>query len=74
MRARRYLPSNPSNDPQPTPMAKTILITGASTGIGAATARALAAGNTLFLHYNQSQAEAEAVGLLGGYFARVFKL
>ena len=42
-------------------MAKTILITGASTGIGAATARELAAGNTLFLHYNQSQAEAEKV-------------
>lgn len=42
-------------------MSKTILITGASTGIGAATARALAGGNTLFLHYNQSKAEAEAL-------------
>ena len=42
-------------------MAKTILITGASTGIGAATARELAAGNTLFLHYNRSKAEAEKV-------------
>ncbi len=42
-------------------MSKTILITGASTGIGAATARALASGNTLFLHYNRSQAEAEKV-------------
>ena len=42
-------------------MSKTILITGASTGIGAATARALAGGNTLFLHYNQSKTEAEAV-------------
>ncbi len=42
-------------------MSKTILITGASTGIGAATARALADGNRLFLHYNQSKAEAETV-------------
>lgn len=42
-------------------MSKTILITGASTGIGAATALELAAGNTLFLHYNSSKTEAEAV-------------
>ena len=39
-------------------MNKVILITGAGTGIGAETARQLAEGNTLFLHYNQS---AEAV-------------
>lgn len=42
-------------------MSKTILITGASTGIGAATARTLAAGNTLFLHYNQSHDAVETV-------------
>ncbi|MEJ2057829.1 MAG: SDR family NAD(P)-dependent oxidoreductase [Desulfofustis sp.] len=35
-------------------MAKTILITGASTGIGAETAASLAADNNLFLHYNSS--------------------
>lgn len=40
-------------------MKKTILITGASTGIGAETARQLAPGNRLFVHYNASQAEAE---------------
>lgn len=42
-------------------MSKTILLTGASTGIGAATALELAAGNDLFLHYHRSHAEAEAV-------------
>lgn len=42
-------------------MSKTILITGASTGIGASTALALAQGNTLFLHYNESQSAAEKV-------------
>jgi 3-oxoacyl-[acyl-carrier protein] reductase len=36
-------------------MTKTILITGASTGIGAATARFLAAGNTVLIHYHRSQ-------------------
>jgi 3-oxoacyl-[acyl-carrier protein] reductase len=40
-------------------MEKTILITGASTGIGAETARLLAPGNRLFVHYNASLAEAE---------------
>jgi len=42
-------------------MAKTILITGASTGIGAATARHLATGNEIIVHYNSSQAAAETV-------------
>jgi 3-oxoacyl-[acyl-carrier protein] reductase len=36
-------------------MAKIILITGASTGIGAEAARCLAEGNELFLHYNASK-------------------
>ncbi len=38
-----------------------IVITGASTGIGAATAKDLAPGNTIFVHYNSSKNEAEAV-------------
>jgi len=42
-------------------MAQTILITGASTGIGAATARRLAAGNVIVMHYHRSQAAAETV-------------
>ena len=42
-------------------MAKTILITGASSGIGAATARHLATGNEIIVHYNSSQAAAEEV-------------
>jgi 3-oxoacyl-[acyl-carrier protein] reductase len=36
---------------------KTIFITGAGTGIGAETARILAPGNSLFLHYNRSKEE-----------------
>ena len=42
-------------------MSKTILITGASTGIGAATALEFAEGNTLFLHYNESKSAADKV-------------
>jgi 3-oxoacyl-[acyl-carrier protein] reductase len=42
-------------------MSKQILITGASTGIGAETARVLAEGNTIFVHYNASQKPAEKV-------------
>jgi len=40
-------------------MARYILITGASTGIGAATASLLAEGNVIFVHYNASRDEAE---------------
>jgi 3-oxoacyl-[acyl-carrier protein] reductase len=51
-------------------MSRTIVITGASTGIGAECARRLAPGNTLILHYNQSRPEidsvAEAVQHAGG--------
>ena len=42
-------------------MSKIILITGASTGIGAASALELAKANTIFIHYNQSRDEAESV-------------
>ena len=42
-------------------MGKTILLTGGSTGIGAETARRLAAGNQIILHYNSSKAKAEQV-------------
>ncbi|MCB0843600.1 MAG: SDR family oxidoreductase [Bacteroidetes bacterium] len=45
-------------------MSKTILITGASTGIGAECAVYLAQGNTIFIHYNQSKAPAETVAAL----------
>ncbi|WP_394824891.1 SDR family NAD(P)-dependent oxidoreductase [Pendulispora albinea] len=41
--------------------AKTILITGAGMGIGASTARELAAGNRLILHYHTSQRDAFAL-------------
>lgn len=40
-----------------------ILITGASTGIGAATAVELAEGNEVFIHYNTSKEAAELVGM-----------
>jgi 3-oxoacyl-[acyl-carrier protein] reductase len=39
----------------------TILITGGSTGIGAETARCLAPGNRLLIHYNASEKEAQEV-------------
>ena len=42
-------------------MSKTILITGASTGIGAATARHFAPGNEVIVHYFSSSAAAEGV-------------
>lgn len=40
-------------------MAKIMVITGASTGIGAETARLLAEGNRIFIHYNVSREAAE---------------
>ncbi|MEX0769204.1 MAG: SDR family oxidoreductase, partial [Balneolaceae bacterium] len=42
-------------------MSKTILITGASTGIGAETARLLATGNEIIVHYNASEEAAKNV-------------
>jgi 3-oxoacyl-[acyl-carrier protein] reductase len=42
-------------------MSKSLLITGASTGIGAATARRLAAGSEVIIHYHASPASAEEV-------------
>ena len=45
-------------------MSKTILITGASTGIGAETARQLANGNHIFVHYNSSEEAARQVAAI----------
>lgn len=42
-------------------MGRKILITGASTGIGAASAIEMAAGNELYIHFNSSKQEAEDV-------------
>ncbi len=42
-------------------MSKKILITGASTGLGAETARLLAEENTIFVHYHSSEEPAEKV-------------
>jgi len=42
-------------------MSKAILVTGASTGLGAETARYLADGNRIFVHYNASEGPAEKV-------------
>lgn len=44
-------------------MSKVILVTGASTGIGAATAVYLAQGNQMIVHYNSSKKEAEKVAV-----------
>ena len=43
-------------------MDRTILITGASTGIGAQTAIELAKGNKIFVHYKSSKNEAQKIG------------
>jgi 3-oxoacyl-[acyl-carrier protein] reductase len=42
-------------------MSRTILVTGGSTGIGAATCTELAEGNTVLIHYNSSKTPAEEV-------------
>ena len=42
-------------------MPRTVLITGASTGLGAAAARALAEDSFVFIHYNKSEDAAKAV-------------
>ncbi len=42
-------------------MSKAILITGASTGLGAETARLLAPGNDIYVHYNSSADAAQQV-------------
>ena len=44
-------------------MAKTILITGASTGLGAESATYLAKGNIIFVHYHSSEKDAEQVAV-----------
>ncbi|MFP4373223.1 MAG: SDR family NAD(P)-dependent oxidoreductase [Spirochaetaceae bacterium] len=57
-------------------MAKTILITGGSTGIGAATSKELAEGNTILIHYNSSKQPAEEVAAAvehGGGTAHLFQ-